>query len=223
MQSSHRAAPSASRQRKPVRRHGSSVKAKTLLKKLERKNPYAAGHSRRVGSYAKLIALELGLSKLRAAQMERYGVLHDMGKMLVPNALLDKPGKLNDRQWRKMQRHSDAGGALLARVLSRHPQNQLAILVAQLHHQRVDGKPAPNAKPATGKRKVKAQPLPLEARIVAVADVYDAMTSQRSYNVPKSKSEAIAVLRSIAGTQLDRQVVDAFIKVAKRLPEPNAR
>jgi len=192
------------------------VDARDLVKLLGEKNASTAGHARRVGHYAKLIAKELGFSKRHVAQVQRYGFLHDMGKLLTPNTVLNKPGRLTEREFKVMRHHTDRGAAILRATLSQDSaENRMAVKVAKYHHKRPDGKGYP-ANPM-------AKKVPLEAKIVAVADVYDAMTSQRSYNVPKTKAQAISVLRAIAGTQLNAKVVKAFLRVAKRLPESNGQ
>jgi diguanylate cyclase (GGDEF)-like protein/putative nucleotidyltransferase with HDIG domain len=163
-----------------------------------------AEHSQMVGRYAKLIAVELGLSKELIERVQLAGVLHDIGKIGVADAIVNKPGPLTPEEWEEMQKHPEFG----ARMLERAELWDIAAWVLA-HHERPDGKGYPFG--------LSGEQIPLEARIVAVADSYEAMTTDRVYRPSIGHTAARAELRRAAGTQFDARVVAAFLKAH----EPN--
>lgn len=163
-----------------------------------------AEHSQMVGRYTKLIAVELGLAKDLVERVQLAGVLHDIGKIGVADAIVNKPGPLTDVEWDEMQKHPEFG----ARMLERAELWDIAEWVLA-HHERPDGKGYPLG--------LKGDEIPLEARIVAVADAYEAMTTDRVYRPSIGHTAARAELRRAAGTQFDARVVQAFL----RAHEPN--
>ena len=168
-----------------------------LVKRIGDYHAYTGGHVRRVGEYAAFLARAL---RLPAAEVERChsaGRLHDLGKLEVPVALLDKPGKLSDDEWKVIKKHPARGDQLAAGI---EPAVHAGIVG---HHERWDGAGYP-----TG---LKGDAIPLIARIVSVADVWDAVTTTRSYQKQRSFTEACAILRKAAGSQLDPKLVDAFL------------
>ena len=158
-----------------------------------------AEHSQMVGRYAKLIAVELGLSKEIVERVHLAGILHDIGKIGVADAIVNKPGPLTDAEWVEMQKHPEFG----ARMLERAELWDIADWVLA-HHERPDGKGYP--------LRVTGETIPLEARIVAVADAYEAMTTDRVYRPSIGHTAARAELRRGAGTQFDARAVAGFLK-----------
>ena len=167
----------------------------------------SARHSETVGRYAELMARELGLSERRVGRVRLAGLLHDIGKVGVPDAILLKPGKLTDEERKVIIRHPELGAQILE-----HPSLRDVQAWVLAHHERPDGSGYPRA--------LFGPELPLEARIVAVADAYEAMTSDRSYRDAVAQEEARAELLRCAGTQFDPGVVAAFLGTLDRVLEP---
>jgi diguanylate cyclase (GGDEF)-like protein len=172
--------------------------AMLLAEALDLRDPGTSQHSVTVGMYARTIALELGLSSERVERIQSAGVLHDLGKLGIADAVLFKPGPLDDNEWREIRRHAEIG----ARILEHAGLTDIAGWV-RAHHERVDGTGYPGRLPASD--------IPIEARILAVADSYEAMIAERPYRIPKTPAEACAELVRCAGTQFDPAVVDAFL------------
>lgn len=170
----------------------------SMAQAIELKDPYTRGHCDRVATYAGIIGETLGLDeKLR--QEIRYGSwLHDCGKIGVSEAILNRPASLSEDEYAIVKRHS-LWGAELAR-LAHLPQTVVNIILH--HHERYDGKGYPEG--------LAGGEIPLEARLVSVADVFDALTSNRPYRAPYSFVEALDTLETVAGTQLDRNLVSVF-------------
>jgi diguanylate cyclase (GGDEF)-like protein/putative nucleotidyltransferase with HDIG domain len=158
----------------------------------------SARHCETVGRYAELMARELGLSKERVARVRLAGVLHDIGKIGVPDAILGKAGSLDDDEWVVMKGHAALGAQILE-----HPSLVDIQVWVGAHHERVDGRGYPNG--------LAGDDLPLEARILAVADAYEAMTSDRSYRASLGAAPARDELRRCGGSQFDSVVVEAFV------------
>ncbi len=157
----------------------------------------SARHSETVGRYAELMARELGLSEQRVGRVRLAGLLHDIGKAGIPNAILAKPGKLTEEEFAIIRQHPELG----ARILD-HPTLADVQAWVAAHHERPDGAGYPLG--------LSGAELPLEARIVAVADAYEAMTSDRSYRAAIGHERAHAELLRCAGSQFDEVVVRAF-------------
>ncbi|PRR72898.1 HD-GYP domain-containing protein [Neomoorella humiferrea] len=162
---------------------------------IDAKHTYTAGHSRRVASYAMKLGRCLGMDDEGIQRLEIAGLLHDFGKIAVPRAILDKPGRLDEREWEIVQQHPGRTIELLNGVTS------LKSLArdAGLHHERYDGKGYPYG--------LKGTEIPLGARIIAVADAFDAMTSRRPYQPTRTFEEALAMLAKGSGIQFDPAVV----------------
>jgi putative nucleotidyltransferase with HDIG domain len=163
----------------------------------------SARHSETVGRYAEMMARELGLSEERIDRIRLAGVLHDVGKVGVPDAILRKPGKLNEAEWAKIAEHPELGAQILE-----HPGLADVREWVGAHHERPDGRGYPLG--------LTAEEIPLEPAILAVADSYEAMTSDRSYRSAMSHAEARDELRRCAGAQFDPAVVEAFLAVLER-------
>ncbi|MFL5816840.1 MAG: diguanylate cyclase [Conexibacter sp.] len=166
----------------------------------------SARHSETVGRYAELMARELGLSERRVGRVRLAGLLHDVGKVGVPDAILRKPGPLTPEERTVIARHPELGAQILE-----HPTLADVQAWVAAHHERPDGTGYPHG--------LSDDELPLEARIVAVADAYEAMTSDRSYRDAIGHARARAELTRHAGTQFDAGVVAAFLAVLDREAE----
>jgi HD-GYP domain-containing protein (c-di-GMP phosphodiesterase class II) len=143
----------------------------------------------------------LGLSGGELTVLARAAELHDIGKMAVPDTILNKPGPLDDDERAFMRRHAIVGEQILAAA----PAMSEVALVVRASHERLDGGGYPDG--------LSGNQIPLGARIVAVCDAYDALTSERPYRAPVSATDALAELRRCAGTQFDPAVVEAFVAV----------
>jgi len=161
-------------------------------------DPYLHGHSRRVASYAGRIAREMRLSPKEIANVETAALVHDIGKIYTPREILQKPGRLTDREYAIVKLHARDGAEILADA----GDPQLTEIVRH-HHERLDGNGYPDG--------IAATEIPLGSRIVAVADTFDVITSTRPYRPPRSHKEAIDILSNESGTQLDGTVVAAFL------------
>ncbi len=170
-----------------------------LIARLEAYDFGTAAHSRSTAVWARRIAVQLGLTPRECNFAALCGLLHDIGKVSTPDAILLKPGPLDVREWEIMRSHPAEG----ARMLETIPALRDAAPIVRSHHERHDGEGYPDR--LAGSR------IPLTARIVSVADGYHSMISQRVYRKPYSSAEAIAVLRDGRGTQWDGNVVEAMI------------
>jgi diguanylate cyclase (GGDEF)-like protein/putative nucleotidyltransferase with HDIG domain len=166
----------------------------------------SARHSETVGRYAEMMARELGLSDRRVSRVRLAGMLHDIGKIGVPDEILRKPGRLTEEEIVVIRRHPELGVQILE-----HPSLADVRAWVGAHHERPDGLGYPLG--------ISGDEVPLEARIVAVADAYEAMTSDRSYRDSIGHARAQAELRRCAGSQFDRRVVDAFLATLERESE----
>jgi putative nucleotidyltransferase with HDIG domain len=169
-----------------------------LAMDLEARDPYTLGHSRRVARYAALIAKRMGVPKAELGRIRTAAAVHDIGKLQTPLEILRKPGALTDAEFGLIKRHPSEG-AKLAAILEDEALTEIVLR----HHERLDGSGYPGA--------LRGGEVPLGARIVAVADTFDAITSARSYRSAKPHKQALDILRAEAGTKLDAGAVDAFL------------
>jgi hypothetical protein len=172
--------------------------AMLLAEALDLRDSSTGRHSRTVGEYAREIAVELELAPERVERIHAAGVLHDLGKLGIADAILYKPGSLSDSEWAEMKRHPEIG----ARILLHAGLGDLAQWV-RAHHERMDGYGYPDA--------LSAEQIPLEARILAVADAYEAMIADRPYRNGMTPADAREELERCAGSQFDPAVVQAFL------------
>ena len=177
---------------------------------VDAKSPFTAGHSARVRHYADQVAAELGMDETRRRWLRRAAALHDVGKLGVSNAILDKPGRLDAAEWDAVKRHASYTGEILGRV------SHFAALarVAEAHHEKLDGSGYPRGLDAGG--------IGLETRIITVADIFDAITAERPYHAATPVAETLAIMRKLVGTALDAACFAALERVVAREAEPTA-
>jgi len=174
-----------------------------LANALEAKDPYTRGHSQRVSALGRQLAEAVGLSAREADVIAQAGLLHDIGKIGVPESVLGKPGRLDPDEWELMRRHPVLGAQIVA------PFEFFAAgsIIVRHHHERWDGSGYPDG--------LMGAAIPLGARIVAVADVYDALTSTRPYREALPHHVAIEHIVGEAGRTLDDDIVAALLRVTR--------
>ena len=158
---------------------------------VDSKSPYTAGHSGRVALYADILAAQMGLSEARRRWLKRGALLHDVGKLGVSNAILDKPGKLDEQEWAAVQMHA----AYTEEILSRIGAFEELAQVAGAHHERLDGKGYPKG--------LKGEAITLETRIITTADIFDAITATRPYRDAIPVPRALEMRAENLGTAID--------------------
>lgn len=177
----------------------------------EAKDEDTAQHVRRVQQYSYAIALRLGLSQEQAEEIGYSSIMHDVGKLHVPDAILRKPGPLTQLEWVRMRRHPSDGVA----ILRDKEFYTVARQIAENHHEKWDGGGYPNGR--------RGEQIPLPGRIVTVADVFDALSSWRPYKEPWTAEDAVRELESQRGKAFDPQVVDAFLALYREGAVANIR
>lgn len=173
-----------------------------FVRAIDARDPYTARHSEKVAGYAVQLARALGLPPEDCRRIHLAGMLHDVGKVALERSILHKPGRLTDEEWAQVREHP-ARSAHIIGAVARFAQY---VPGARHHHERYDGRGYPDG--------LAGRAIPLDARILAVADAYDAMTSDRSYRPALSHREAVDRLRADAGTQFDPECVRAFAALA---------
>ncbi len=174
-----------------------------LIETFHAKNPREEQHSHRVSELSHMLAMRMALSEKLKHDIKAVALLHDIGKIAIDEAILNKEGKLLHDEWQDMRRHPEIG----FRILSSSPSMKEYAYAVLCHHERYDGKGYPNG--------LLGLSIPLMARILAIADSYDAMTSQRTYKKCLSKEEAILELKRCRGSQFDPEIVDLFIDMIR--------
>lgn len=177
---------------------------KTLLNALRCKDEYTWGHSLRVAYFCVSVGKELGLSAEELYELEVSALFHDIGKIGVPDSVLTKPTRLNESEFQMMKLHPTKSFD----ILQEFPLFHQMALNAKYHHERYDGRGYPEG--------LKGEEIPLFARIILVADTFDAMTSSRPYRSGLPMEVAFSELREFAGTQFDSKVVESFILSMQR-------
>lgn len=172
-----------------------------LAKAIDTKNTFTKGHSGRVAEYARMIAERAGLDEAKQEDIYMMGLLHDVGKIGIPNMLLDKPDKLTDDEYMLIKSHSEKGAAILSNIKDKP---ELAV-VARSHHERYDGSGYPAG--------LSGDEIPEEARIISVADAYDAMSSNRSYRSSLTKEDIIREFENGSGSQFDPRFASIMISL----------
>lgn len=207
----------AEKQRLVAERQADSLRARNTLifalaKLAESRDTDTGEHLERIAAYCRVLAEELrltfpDLTDAWILNLQLASSLHDIGKVGIPDSVLLKPGKLEPTERETMQQHAAIGARALDAILARDAEDQLLRMarnIAAAHHERWDGAGYPN--------KLRGDQIPLEARIVSVADVYDALTSRRVYKPPMPHEEALRIITEGRGTQFDPLVVDALVR-----------
>ncbi|MFN2489656.1 MAG: HD domain-containing phosphohydrolase [Actinomycetota bacterium] len=171
---------------------------KKLASALEARDPYTHGHTGRVAHYSHMIAKGMRLTEPQITKIWTAAAVHDVGKVHISDEVLNKPGKLTDDEFAAIKEHAAAGAVMVATA----GDDELTALVRH-HHERIDGRGYPD--------RLAGDEIPLGARIIAVADTFDAITSTRSYRSASSHKKALEILTREAGHQLDETAVDAFL------------
>jgi len=174
-----------------------------LVMAIEAKDSYTAGHSMRVTAIAEKIGQKLGFNQEQLEKLKKAALLHDIGKIGIPEKILNKPGKLLPEEYREIQNHPEIGLEIIKPI----EQMRDIFEIIYHHHEKYDGSGYPSG--------LKGEEIPLEARVLAVADAYEAMTSDRAYRKALTKEEAVSEILKQKGQQFDQKVVDAFLAVLK--------
>jgi len=174
-----------------------------IVKIIDAKDSYTAGHSVRVAEYSEKIARKLRLNEYDVEVLINLANLHDIGKVQIDLSVLNKPGKFDDADWVEMKKHPEVGYEIVKEIVFLKDQAR-AILY---HHERINGKGYPSG--------IKGEEIPLFAKILAVADAYDAMTTDRPYRPALTQKEAMKELEMHAGKQFDRKISSAMIEIIK--------
>lgn len=175
----------------------------TMAMMVEARDAYTGGHLWRVAQFSRLLAQASGLSALEVERIALGGFLHDLGKIGVPDAVLNKPDRLTDEEYDIIKTHPQVGADLLAG----HPLAELAMDAVLLHHETPDGRGYPQGR--------KADAIPLVARIVGIADAFDAMTSSRPYRAGMPIARALHIIEEHLGSQFDRELGLQFIALGQ--------
>jgi HD-GYP domain-containing protein (c-di-GMP phosphodiesterase class II) len=180
---------------------------RTLVSAVDSRDPYTCGHSERVALYAKRLAQEIGLADDECEKIYLTGLLHDLGKIGISDSVLKKCGPLTNEEFAEIQKHPDLGWAILQEL------EQFAYVLPGVlhHHERYDGKGYPD--------NLQGEETPLEGRLLAVVDSFDAMTSDRPYRAGMPVEKAIEILGEGAGTQWDSRMIDAFLRILPDIME----
>ena len=190
-----------------ARRNGLSA-IYALVSTVEAKDPYTYGHSRKVNTYAVVLAEAIGLSPEEVSRVSTAALLHDIGKIGVPDKVLNKKGKLNAEDWEAIKAHPRLGATIVGNVPNLVP----CVSIILHHHERWDGSGYPEG--------LKGEEIPIEARILAIADSFEAMSSARPYRPALCTEKVLKELRRGAGSQFDPQLVEVFIGIIEAgLPE----
>jgi CHASE2 domain-containing sensor protein len=178
-----------------------------LSQAAESRDEITGQHIERIGLMCERLALAAGVNPDRAEMLRNASAMHDVGKIGIPDSVLLKPGRLDDDEWRKMKAHPEIGAEILKG--SRSPVVQLGREIALTHHERWDGSGYPAG--------LAGEQIPVEARIVAICDVFDALLSERPYKSPWSLQETLAEIRGQSGRHFDPRLVGLFAAMAPRL------
>ena len=178
-----------------------------LARAIDAKDGTAENHIRRVQIYATAVARELGMTELEVQAIKTAALLHDIGKLAVPDHILSKPGPLTPEEFQKVQAHPQVGADIIATVPFPHPVAPLILS----HHERWDGRGYPLG--------LKGEDIPLGARILCLVDYFGALTSARPYHEPMAVDAAVSLIEQEAGKALDPRAVEAFLRVLPRVRE----
>ena len=179
--------------------------AEVIIGAIDARDPNLNGHSRHVQNLTMTLykyMLDQMKEDIDAVSLEYASLMHDVGKLGIPEAILNKPGKLDDEEWKIMRQHPKIGVEVLKPL---HSFEKIMPWI-EYHHERIDGK---------GYYSIPGDKIPLAARIIAVADTYSAITMRRSYKDPRTHEDAVRIIQEVAGTQLDERLVQIFCTIPK--------
>ena len=176
---------------------------KSLVHAIEAKDWYTRGHSERVNSYCMMIADKMNIDEEGKKALHWASILHDIGKIAIPESILNKPARLSDEEYNIIKKHPEKGYEIL------QPIEQLRDSLPGIlcHHERFDGKGYPEG--------LEGENIPFSGRVIAVADTFDAITSDRAYRAAKKQEEAMVIINEVAGSQLDPVIVKVFNDIFK--------
>jgi putative nucleotidyltransferase with HDIG domain len=180
----------------------------SLANAVDAKDQYTHGHSRKVSTYAALIAQAAGLKPIEVEEVRLGGLLHDVGKVGIPEEILNKAGPLDADEWETMKSHAVLGWRILDPLLALRNVREMV----KHHHEFFDGSGYPD--------QIERERIPLGARIIAVADAYDTITSPRVYKKARPAAAALTEIERCAGAQFDPELVRLFIEVIRQQPHP---
>jgi putative nucleotidyltransferase with HDIG domain len=183
--------------------HLNTIKA--LIEAIEAKDPYTRGHSENVAKYSMLLGNELGLSPEALDRLHAAALLHDIGKIGIREEVLNKPAKLNSEEYEHIKKHPE----ISAQIVGSIPDLAIVASIIKHHHEHYNGQGYPDG--------LKGDEIPIESRILSIADTFDAMTSNRPYRQSCSKQKAFSELRKCANKQFDTELVEAFVKALKNV------
>jgi diguanylate cyclase (GGDEF)-like protein/putative nucleotidyltransferase with HDIG domain len=187
--------------------HPSMVETVTSLAlAIDSKHHYTQGHSQKVSAYAVIIAQALGMSTAQVEEIRLAGLLHDIGKVGIPEAILNKNGPLDASEWETMKTHTELGGRILEPLVA---MKQIGLMVRH-HHEFYDGTGYPD--------RLEGEKIPYGARIIAIADAYDTITSERTYKKARVAEDALVELERCAANQFDPDVVRVFVEAMRKTP-----
>ena len=176
---------------------------KSLSQAIEAKDPYTNGHSRRVGEYACKLAERLGLSPQKVENLKIAAILHDIGKIGIDESILNKPGRLTEEEFDKIKQHPEIGVKIIKDIDFLKGASEIILS----HHERYDGTGYPEGR--------KYKDIILEAQILSIADVFDALTSERPYRNVMTVGEALDIIEKGKGNQFESRLADTFIRMVK--------
>jgi len=179
--------------------------AEVLVSVIDARDPNLDGHSTYVQNLTMVFYKHLPpkyKNRINKVSLEYASLMHDVGKLGVPEAILNKPAKLSDEEWKVMRQHPEIGVKILKPL---HTFDGIADWILY-HHERIDG---------NGYYKLPGEKIPLASKIIAISDTYSAITMRRSYKEPKTHEEAVEILKGVSGTQLDKELVDIFVNIPK--------
>jgi response regulator RpfG family c-di-GMP phosphodiesterase len=177
----------------------------SLARTMEERDHYTAGHSRRVRNYCLQLARALGLDRKQCRLLDLAAQLHDIGKVAVPDAILRKPGPLTPEEVEIVRQHPSTGERILAPVV----RNRTILAAIRGHHERLDGSGYPDG--------LKGDQIPLLARLIAIPDCFDALTTSRAYRAALPLDSALSVMKSGSGSHFEPEFLQAFLRIVDRL------
>ena len=181
----------------------------TIANTIDAKDEDTIGHSKRVAQYSKMMATRMGFDKNETARIYQTALLHDVGKIGIPDDILKKKGKLSDEEYATIKTHTTIGAEILSSITS----IENITSGARYHHERYDGKGYPEG--------LKGEDIPIIGRIIAVADVYDALMSRRCYKESMSRKDVLNEIEKGKGTQFDPEIVSMFVQIVNEIGGQN--